>query len=88
MTRLDMRLDRSASGAWAGDEDRWTLVHDTDDGRLFVEHGWGHAGARGGGEGDVGRDEIGISEFLSQGGPGVAELDRAIRRIFVGRRGA
>jgi hypothetical protein len=69
------------------DEDRWCLVFDTDARRLFVEHEQRRGDMRGRGYGtDV--DEIDISEFLNERGPGHDELIRLLTGLFEEHREA
>ena len=69
------------------DQDRWCLVFDTDARRLFIEHEQRRGDMRGQGYGtDV--DQIDVSEFLNEGGPGHDELIRLLTGLFEAQREA
>ena len=69
------------------DEDRWCLVFDTDAKRLFVEHEQRRGDARGPGYA-IDIDEIDLSEFLTERGPGHEELVRLLVRMFEDEKAA
>jgi hypothetical protein len=63
------------------DDERWCLVLDTDANRLFVEHEQTRGDTHGRGYAtDI--DEIEVTEFLNNRGPGYEELMRLLSRIF------
>jgi hypothetical protein len=63
------------------DEDRWRLAFDTDTRRLFVEHEKTRGDTRGRGY-SIEIDEIEVSDFLSENGPGQLELARLLGALF------
>ena len=84
MPRLVKSLYQRSEGR---DEDRWCLVFDTDASRLFVEHEQRRGDMRGRGYGtDV--DEIDVTEFLNERGPGYDELIRLLSGLFEEQREA
>jgi hypothetical protein len=84
MAVLKRELHRSVKGPAMSDEDWWHLVFDTDTKRLYIEHEWHHVDVRGDREPDIGRTELEIAEYLTQGGQtaGHRELWRLLRGIF------
>ena len=84
MALLIRELQRSAKGPVANDEDWWRLVFDTDTKRLYIEHEWQHTAMRGAGRSDSGKEQIEISEYLTQAGQptGHRELWRLIQTLF------
>lgn len=69
------------------DQGRWCLVFDTDAGRLFVEHEQRRGDMRGRGYG-TNVDEIDVTEFLNERGPGHEELIRLLAGLFEDQREA
>lgn len=63
------------------DEERWCLVFDTDANRLFIEHEQMRGDMRGAGYA-TSIDEIDVTEFLNERGPGHQELVRLLGRMF------
>jgi hypothetical protein len=82
MPQFRKPLYQHADGA---DEDRWRLVLDTDTNRLFVEHERKRGDMRGSGYG-IDTDELDVSAFLSEQGPGRHELLRLLGVMFEERR--
>ena len=93
-TNGEVQGDRNAAPGEAAvsaqrrrDEDRWCLVFDTDASRLFVEHEQRRGDMRGRGYGtDI--DEIDVTEFLHERGPGHDELIRLLSGLFEEQREA
>jgi hypothetical protein len=84
MPRLVRPLYQRSEGR---DEDRWCLVLDTDANRLFVELEQTRGDMRGRGYGtDI--DEIDVTEFLNERGPGHDELIRLLSGLFEKQREA
>lgn len=67
------------------DDERWCLVFDTEANRLFVEHEQTRGDMRGAGYA-TSIDEIDITDFLNQRGPGHQELVRLLGRMFEEQR--
>ena len=69
------------------DEDRWGLVFDTDANRLFVEHEKTRGDMRGSGYA-VDTDEIDVTAFLNERGPGHQALVQLLGSLFEDRQEA
>ena len=84
MAVLRRELHRSAKGPVMNHEDWWRIVFDTDTKRLYVEHEWHHVDVPGDSEPAIGRAEMEIAEYLTQGGQtaGHRELWRLLKGIF------
>jgi len=67
------------------DEERWCLVFDTDAGRLFIEHEQTRGDMHGRGY-STEIDEIDVTKFLNERGPGHQELARLLRGMFEDQR--
>jgi len=67
------------------DEERWCLVFDTVANRLFIEHEQRQGDMRGQGYG-TSVDEVDVTEFLNERGPGHQELVRLLARMFEDHR--
>jgi hypothetical protein len=67
------------------DEDRWGLVFDTDDSRLFVEHEKTRGDMRGSGY-SIDTDEIDVAAFLKESSQGQRELMRILAALFEDRK--
>ena len=89
MARMTRELHRSAGGPVLSDEDRWTLVFNTETGRFFVEHAWDYVGVCGGGRADTGVRRMDLPEALAGGVPPQArdKLLELVRGIFEARAG-
>jgi hypothetical protein len=89
MARMTRELHRSAGGPVLSDEDRWTLVFNTETGRFFVEHAWDYVGVCGGGRADTGVRRMEIAEALAGGVPPQARdtLMELVRGVFEARAG-
>jgi hypothetical protein len=78
MPRLRRPLYQRNEG---GDEDRWRLVLDTDAKSLFVEHESRRGDMRGSGYA-IDTDEIGLIDFLAEGGEAQRELMHLLATLF------
>jgi hypothetical protein len=67
------------------DEERWCLLFDTEGSRLFIEHEQTRGDMRGPGY-STAIDEIDITKFLNERGPGHQELLRLLGRMFEDQR--
>jgi hypothetical protein len=84
MALLKRELYRHVEGPDVTNEDRWTLVFDTDTKNLYVEHEGAYLETQIGGTTAFQTATMDIADYLTQGGQtaGHRELWRLLRALF------